>query len=521
MHGCQSIVAYEQRNPAATQLYKVISENLNSFLAERTEEGRNLPKFIVREFESYLRCGIYAHGFGRVQCGSCQHEKIVPYSCKGRGFCPSCGARRMAEAAIHLVDELLPLVPVRQFVITFPVQLRLWMARSKSLCAKVCEKVCAELTAHLQRAAGIEDGLSGLVVFIQRFGSAANLNIHFHVIALDGVYEKKSTGRLKFYPAQAPSNETIQNLVGSIATKINNLLIRKKYLEKVEDMVLVGNTEDIFNESGQHSHEDVHLPAQAASVTHRIAFGPNTGQPVRRLKSQTSLWPPEQNFKSTSTACVLAGGYSVHAETAIKAHERERLEKLVRYMARPAISDERVIIEGPESIRIKLKSAWTDGTHSLLFTPSEFLERLVALIPAPKFHTTRYYGVLASRSPHRRYLPDKPTPLIDTEHGADGQDSGLPSAGTSDKKQKPRKRKRIPWAQLLKRTFKIDVLKCDKCGGRMKLVDVVFDPPTIATTLRALGLPVRAPPIAPARSRSLLDSSHDWTGVDVDYGWPD
>mgnify|MGYP003341026394 CR=1 FL=1 len=106
----------------------------------------------------------------------------------------------------------------------------------------------------------------------------------------------------------------------------------------------------------------------------------------------------------------------MHAEAAIKAHERERLEKLVRYMARPAISDERVIIEGPESIRVKLKSAWADGTHSLFFTPSEFLEGLVALIPAPKFHTTRYNGVLASRSPHRRYLPDKPTPLIDSEH---------------------------------------------------------------------------------------------------------
>ncbi|MBM3383476.1 MAG: hypothetical protein FJY29_13725 [Betaproteobacteria bacterium] len=83
---------------------------------------------------------------------------------------------------------------------------------------------------------------------------------------------------------------------------------------------------------------------------------------------------------------------------------------------------ERVIIEGPQSIRVKLKSRWADGTESLLFTPSEFLERLVALIPAPKFHTTRYYGVLASRSPHRRSLPDKSTPLIDTEHGAnDGE----------------------------------------------------------------------------------------------------
>jgi hypothetical protein len=90
-----------------------------------------------------------------------------------------------------------------------------------------------------------------------------------------------------------------------------------------------------------------------------------------------------------------------HSETAIRAHERERLEKLVRYRARPAISDERVIIEGPQSIRVKLKSRWSDGTESLLFAPSEFLERLVELIPAPEFHTTRYYGVLASRSPQR------------------------------------------------------------------------------------------------------------------------
>ena len=176
----------------------------------------------------------------------------------------------------------------------------------------------------------------------------------------------------------------------------------------------------------------------------------------------------------------------------------------------------------PQSIRVKLKSRWADGTESLLLTPSEFLERLVALIPAPKFHTTRYHGVLASRSPHRRYLPDKPTPLIDVEQNADAHDSGPPLTGSADKKQKPRKRKRVPWAQLLKRTFKIDVLKCDKCVGRMKLIGVVLGQPTITTTLRALGLPVRAPPIAPERSRQFLDCSNgnDWTGADVDTGWP-
>jgi hypothetical protein len=74
-------------------------------------------------------------------------------------------------------------------------------------------------------------------------------------------------------------------------------------------MVLVGNTEEIFSESGQHFNQDIHLPTMAASVAHRIAFGPNAGQPVRRLKTQTLLWPSKQNFKSTSTACVSAGGY--------------------------------------------------------------------------------------------------------------------------------------------------------------------------------------------------------------------
>jgi hypothetical protein len=65
---------------------------------------------------------------------------------------------------------------------------------------------------------------------------------------------------------------------------------KKKHLEKVEDMVLVGNSEEIFNDSGQQSCVDIHLPAKAASVTHRIAFGPNTVKPVPRLKSQTPLY---------------------------------------------------------------------------------------------------------------------------------------------------------------------------------------------------------------------------------------
>ena len=99
------------------------------------------------------------------------------------------------------------------------------MTRSKSLCANVCEKVCAELTAHLQSDVGSKKGLSGMAVFIQRFVSAANLNIQFRVIALESDYGKESTGRLMFYSAQSRSNETIK--ISWARFRLNNVKQRR------------------------------------------------------------------------------------------------------------------------------------------------------------------------------------------------------------------------------------------------------------------------------------------------------
>jgi hypothetical protein len=94
----------------------------------------------------------------------------------------------MAEAAIYLTDELVPLVPVRQFVVTFPPPLRLWLARSNELASVVCGKIMEALTTHLRRESETPKGMAGAVVFMQRFGSGANLNVHLHIIALDGTY---------------------------------------------------------------------------------------------------------------------------------------------------------------------------------------------------------------------------------------------------------------------------------------------------------------------------------------------
>ena len=191
----------------------------------------------------------------------------------------------------------------------------------------------------------------------------------------------------------------------------------------------------------------------------------------------------------------------MHAATSIKSHERDRLERLVRYMARPAISDERVTAVDDNTLRLRLKTPWRDGTESLLFTPSEFTKKLIALVPIPRFHLTRYYGVLASRSRHRRSLPDRPQP-------EDGQ--ALPATapqGRGKGRRKKAGKRRLTWAALLKRTFKIDVLTCGRCGGPMTLVHIALSPVEIETTLIALGLSPRAPPIAPARQVGIFG---DW-----------
>ena len=101
------------------------------------EQGRSLPGYVVGEFEDYLECGRLEHGFLRVRCESCHHEKLVAFSCKRRGFCPSCGARRMADSAAHLVDEVLPRRPIRQWVLSVPFPLRYLFATNPQVMSRV------------------------------------------------------------------------------------------------------------------------------------------------------------------------------------------------------------------------------------------------------------------------------------------------------------------------------------------------------------------------------------------------
>jgi len=132
---------YTRHKPEETLLYKLIQNNWLSFQDQVLHDtGYPLPDFVTKEFTEYLRCGILAHGFLRARCESCKHEMLVAFSCKRRGFCPSCGARRMSETAAHLVDSVLPVQNIRQWVISFPFQIRLCLAIRPKIMARALEK---------------------------------------------------------------------------------------------------------------------------------------------------------------------------------------------------------------------------------------------------------------------------------------------------------------------------------------------------------------------------------------------
>jgi len=138
---------YARHRPEATLLYQLVERHYPAFREMRAEGGRSLPDYIEQEFDAYLKCGRLEEGFLRVRCETCHAEKLVAFSCKKRGFCPSCAARRMAETAALRVDQVLPERPLRRWVLSLPHALRFLLARNPAAPS------APDLQARLERIA--------------------------------------------------------------------------------------------------------------------------------------------------------------------------------------------------------------------------------------------------------------------------------------------------------------------------------------------------------------------------------
>ena len=322
---------YQRRRPEKTLLYKTLSENLSTFLLNLQNEGRSLPRYVIKELYAYLECGVLAYGFVRIKCEDCRSEQFVAFSCKKRGFCPSCGAKKMAETAAYLVDNIIPHVGIRQYVLSVPIPLRYWMASNKKLLAKV-HKIFALSVESFYTDQNTNTSRSGSICFVQRFGGALNLNVHFHLLQIEGVYELKKTETTKFKHTKSPSNLDIKNLVTIIREKIIKHLRRSGYLK---DLPPDEDTKDsLFDE------EPTYAGLMSASVGHQTSLGERQGQRVRFIGSGFGYTGDLPELKGR--LCAYLGGFSLHAAISIPRYRRDKLEKLIRYTARPSISTERM-----------------------------------------------------------------------------------------------------------------------------------------------------------------------------------
>ncbi len=196
-------------------------------------------------------------------------------------------------------------------------------AAHPQLLAPVLQIVHRVIASFLIKQAGLKraEAATGAVTLIQRFGSAANLNIHIHGLVLDGVF-RITEGGPEFHAVRAPTVEQLQALLIRMIKRLMRLLTRKGYLVEEQGMIYLANPDP----------ESALAPLQQGACTYRIAFGPRAGQKVLTLQTL-----PSQAAASTTERCVNEQGFSLHAEVRLAINQRHKLEHLCRTSPGPPL----------------------------------------------------------------------------------------------------------------------------------------------------------------------------------------
>jgi len=480
---------YSRRRPETTALYRVVQDNLSTLYAA-IEQGfaRPLPGFVRDELERFVDCSVLARGFAVLACSDCGERLVVAFSCKGRGFCPSCLGRRMASTAADLVEHVIPPdAPLRQWVLTLPFELRARLAYDGALCGAVCRAFVDSVLDFYRRrlqARGVEGGRSGAVTAVQRVSSDLRLNPHMHTLALDGVFAEDAGGKLAFHPLPCLTNDDVADLLQIARARILALLRRERVI-----------ADDIVTADAKLGESEPALAGLAvASTLGTLPAGPELRrrEPVR-LRSGAHGEPARG-------LCAADRGFSLHAATTASAQDAAGREALCRYILRPPIAAGRVQLVGDDLVRLVLKRPFGDGTFAIDLDPLSLLCRLATAVPPPRFNTVRYAGVLAAASKWRpRIVPPLPATPDEDHHER---------CATCTAKDKPATHRSgyRSWRELLMRCFKIDGELCGKCGGRMKMRALVLTAAGIRRYLRWLGEPTEPPVLAPARDPPFFQS---------------
>ena len=219
-------------------------------------------------------------------------------------------------------------------------------------------------------------------------------------------------------------------------------------------------------------------------------------------------------------------GFSLHADLALHENDREGLLRLCRYGLRPPLAAERLSWADDGRLRYYMKRTFSDGTRELVLTPLELLSRLAALVPPPRFNLTRYHGAFAAnargraaltgarpRRTPRHPLPDPglPAALAPSPPAAPLADSPAASLHPFAPAPAPAaaRPRRLAWAELLRRVYALDVRRCQRCAGPLRVLAYLTDLAVVTAILRHLGLPATPRPAAPPRGPPEPDPEPD------------
>jgi hypothetical protein len=375
---------YQRRQSEKSFLYRTIETYWPLFVTEQARVGKKLPLFIHQEFDDYLKCGLPEFGFVRTYCYQCQYSGVVAFSCKRRGFCPSCSGRRMNDEAGHIIKNVIPEITTRQWVLSFPYKIRYVLSHNQKLSNELLKIFIRTIESYQRKRIKNKNAKIGAITFIQRFGSALNLNVHFHTLITDGVYLPQKDQTYLFQRLPHPKHEELQILVNKIKIKIERKL-QKLNLAQEDQLPF---EEDSLGDIAQ------------LSIAQRAAFGERKGQKLRHYGIKPNEAVPENPDPTTASN----SGYSLNARVWISYNKRKKLEQVIRYMARGPIAQDRMTETYNNQILYKLKTPWKNGITHFSYLGLDYIARLVALIPPPKMNMIRYHGVFAPNFKHRNKI---------------------------------------------------------------------------------------------------------------------
>jgi hypothetical protein len=362
------------RHPEQTLLYRTIAGHFETWLElasvgqfDGQGDHHTPAAHVVQAIRKYLECGIFAHGFARVRCGDCGDDFLIAFSCKGRAVCPSCNTRRMVETAAHLTDHVFPHLPVRQWVQSVPKRLRYFLQRDGDVQDAALRIFMRVILSSLHRSspgtAGLDKVHIGACAFVHRFGSSLNTHVHFHCVVVDGVFES-------VYPG------------GAAGCRDQPSGIR-------------------FHPASDH--DEAATASAQADCRRRL---------LRSFVQRGLIDAPDaKEMKEREHG----GGFSLDARVRIDGDDRSGLERLLRYCARPPFAMERLHRHGPDHLLYHCPKPQPGGKCAdLLLTPLELIDRIAALVPPPRKHRLRYFGVFAPNSPLREFV----TAMVRSDSGA-------------------------------------------------------------------------------------------------------